>query len=236
MKTNFQKVSQESRIKTVKETTETLKHKCSPACFRPEKRPKPKNLRKVSLGDVYVASNGKCYSKRGVGNWREVLSVTFGWTSEGFTLMWEPAEQLHIHSLGGMTIGKLVDEKEIRPDEKYHFTEAAKKAKQKGRKLVETERSYGAIAKGIIGLAPKRSRKPKGIGRGAPGAARSEFSKEVVRLKTKGISERVAIEAMVKWSSDRGRPIAGPFKTSIKQRVRRGYRRLKKQDTQMEVL
>jgi len=166
----------------------------------------------------------------------EVLGLTFGWSAEGFTLIWERAEQLHIHSPGGRTIGKYVNEKEIRPDEKYHFIEAAKREKQKGRRLVETERSYGAIAKEIIGLAPKRSRKSKGIGRGAPGAPRSEFSREVVRLKTKGVLESVAIEAMVKWSRDHGRPIAGPFKTSIKQRVKRGYRRLKKQDTQMEVL
>ncbi len=235
MRTNFQKVSQQSRIKTVKETTETIEHKCSPVCFRPEKRLKPKNLRKVNLGDVYVASDGKCYSKRGVGNWMEVLGLTFTWTVDGFTLMWEPAEQLHMHSLGGRTIGKLVNEKEIRPDENYHFTQAAKKAKQKGRRLVETERSYGAIAKEIIGLAPKRSREPKGIGRGAPGIPRSAFSKEVVRLKTKGIVESVAVDAMVKWSRDHGRPIAGPFKTSIRQRVKRGYRRLKKHDTQIEV-
>jgi hypothetical protein len=67
----------------------------------------------------------------------QVLGLTFTWSIEGFTLMWEPAEQFHIHSPGGRTIGKHVDEKEIRPDEHYHFTQAAKKEKQKGRKLVE---------------------------------------------------------------------------------------------------
>jgi len=91
--------------------------------------------------------------------------------------MWEPAEQMHIHSRGGRTIGKIVDEKEIRPGERYYFTQAAKKAKQKGRRLVDTERSYGAIAKEIIGLAPKRSREPKGTGRGAPGAAKRVFKR-----------------------------------------------------------
>lgn len=155
----------------------------------------------------------------------EVLGVSFTWSVYGFTLMWEPAEQFHIHSPGGRTIGKHVDEKEIRPDENYHFTQAAKKAKQKGRKLVETERSYRAVAKKIIGLAPKRSREPKGTGRGAPGMPRSDFSKAVVRLKSEGVLESLAVDAMVRWSSDHGLPIAGPFKTSIKQRTRRWYRR-----------
>jgi hypothetical protein len=154
----------------------------------------------------------------------EVLGLTFAWTAEGFTLMWQPAEELHIHSPGGRTIGKIVDEKEIRPDEKYHFTQAANKAKQKGKKLVETERSYGAIAKKIIGLAPKRSREPKGTGRGAPGIPRSLCSKEVVRLKAEQIPEDLAIDAMVKWSREHDQPIAGPHRTSIKQRVRRWYR------------
>jgi len=221
--TNFQSVSKKSRVKTVRETTEIIEHKCSPACFRPDKRPKPTNLRKVSLGFVYVAADGKCYLKEGFRNWMQVLGLTFTWSIEGFTLMWEPAEQLHIHSPGGRTIGKHVAEKEIRPDENYHFTQAAKKAKQKGRKLVETERSYGAVAKRIIGVAPKRRRVPKGTGRGAPGMPRSSFSKEVVRLKSEGIPERIAVDAMVKWSSDHGHPIAGPFKTSIKQRTRRWY-------------
>ena len=139
--------------------------------------------------------------------------------------MWELAEQFHIHSPGGRTIGKHVDEKEIRPDENYHFTEAAKKEKQKGRKLVETERSYGAVARSIIGVAPKRSRVPKGTGRGAPGMPRSDFSKAVMRLKNEGVPEGLAVEAMVRWSSDRSLPIAGPYKTSIKQRTRRWYRR-----------
>lgn len=225
MRTNFQNVSKKSRIKTVRETIETIEHKCSPACFRPEKRPKPKNLRRVNLGYVYVGPDGKCYSSRGFGNWTEVLGLEFGWSAEGFTLMWESAEQLHIHSRGGKTIGKIVDEKEIRPDENYYFTEAAKKAKKKGRKLVDTERSYRAVAKRIIGLAPKRSREAKGTGRGAPGMPRSDFSKAVVRLKNEGVPERLAVDAMVRWSSDHGLPIAGPYKTSIKQRTRRWYRR-----------
>jgi hypothetical protein len=164
----------------------------------------------------------------------EVLGVTFGWSIEGFTLMWEPAEQMHIHSRGGRTIGKIVDEKEIRPGERYYFTQAAKKAKQKGRRLVDTERSYGAIAKEIIGLAPKRSREPKGTGRGAPGLPRSAFSKEVVRLRAEQKPENVAVDAMVKWSRDHGHPVAGPYKTSIKQRVMRWYRRLEKRDTEIE--
>lgn len=225
MTTKFQNVSKHSRVKTVRETTRTIEHKCTPACFRQGKRPKPKNLHKVDLGYVYIAPDGKCYSKEGFGNWMQVLGLTFTWSIEGFTLMWEPAEQLHLHSPGGRTIGKHVDEREIRPDENYHFTQAAKKAKQKGRKLVETERSYGAIAKKIIGVAPKRSRVPKGTGRGAPGMPRRPFSKEVVRLKSEGISESFAVDAMVKWSTDHGHPIAGPFKTSIKQRTRRWYRR-----------
>lgn len=235
MRTKFQNVSKHSRIKTVRETTETIEHKCTPACFRPEKRPKPKNLYKVNLGSVYVAPDGKCYSRRGLGSWMEVLGLTFAWTAEGFSLMWEPAEQLHIHSRGGRTIGKTVDEKEIRPNEKYHLTQAANKAKQKGRRLVETERSYGAIAKRIIGLAPKRSREPKGTGRGAPGMPRSAFSKEAVRLKAEGIPESVAVDAMVQWSLNHGCPIAGPHRTSIKQRVMRWYRRRKKHDTEIEV-
>lgn len=137
LKTKFRQVagSKHSRIKTVRETIETIEHKCTSACFRREKRANPKNLQKVNLGYVYVSPDGKCYSRTGIANWMEVLGLTFGWSPEGFTLIWKPAEQLHIHSQGGRTIGKIVDEKEIRPDEKYHFTEAVKKAKRRAESL-----------------------------------------------------------------------------------------------------
>lgn len=64
---------------------------------------------------------------------------------------------------------------------------------------------------------------------------RSDFSKEVVRLKTEGIPESVAVDGMIKWSLDHNYAIAGPHRTSIKQRVMRWYHRSKKHDTEIEV-
>lgn len=236
MATKFRKVkgSKQSRIKTVQETTETIEHHCTPVCFKPQIRAKPKNLHKVNLGDIHVAPDGRCYSRRGGGEWLEIVALNFGIAEGRFVIMFEPGEQPHIHSHGGRTIGKITCEKEIRVGEMYHFVEAAKKSKRKGRKLIETQRYFGAIARDVIGKAPKRKRATKGTGRGAPGVPRSPFSKELVRLMTEGTSKTRAVELMVSWSRDHGHPVAGSYKTGIKQRVGRWYRR-KKAETQNDV-
>jgi hypothetical protein len=46
------------KIKHVEETTKTYEHQCTPACFKQHRIPPPPDLRRVSLGYVYVSSDG----------------------------------------------------------------------------------------------------------------------------------------------------------------------------------
>src|SRR5262245_22401963 len=90
VKTKFRKVKaqQASRIKTVEETTQTIEHRCTEACFQPERRSRPRNLSRVNLGYVYVDPWGRCYSQRGFDEWMEVLGLSFAIVEGRFALMW----------------------------------------------------------------------------------------------------------------------------------------------------
>jgi hypothetical protein len=139
--------------------------------------------------------------------------------------MFEPTIQHHIHSPGGKTISKYVTEKEIRVDAAFHAQEAAKKLKPKVRNLREAQNYLDAQAAKVIHHAPKSRKQIKGTGRGAPGAPRSDFSKEVVRLFNENQSEKKAVEIMLDWIKHHEK---SPQKTSVKKQVHYWYSRLKK--------
>lgn len=220
---NSQLVKESSRVKTVKETTKVHEHKCTPECFKPVRSPTPPGLRRVSLGYVYVSSDGGFYMKWGKGEWLPVEGMEFLHGPGGVLRMFRPTVQLHIHSPGGRTIAKAVTRKEVRPGEEYHAREAAKKLKRKGRKLREAQNFLDAEAAKVIRHAPKKRKPPKGTGRGAPGQPRSPFSKEVVRLHAAGVPESAAVEQMIVWLKERGEPVTPLRRDNIRKRVRRGF-------------
>jgi len=220
---NSQLVKESSRIKTVKETTKVHEHKCTPECFRPVRRPTPPGLRRVSLGHVYVSSDGGFYMKWGKDEWLPVEGMDFLHGHGGVLRMFRPTVQLHIHSPGGRTMAKAVTQKEVRPDEGYHAQEAAKKLKRKGRGLKEAQNFLDSEAAKVIQYAPKRRKSPKGTGRGAPGQPRSPFSKEVVRLREAGMRESAVVEQMTVWLRESGQPATPLHRDSIRRRVHRVF-------------
>jgi hypothetical protein len=115
--------------------------------------------------------------------------------------MFEPAIQLHIHSPGGRTYAKAVKKKEIKVDEAFHAREAAKKLKRKVSNSREAQNYLDAEAARIIPHAPKSRKRPEGIGRGAPGEPRSDFSREVIRLFNEDVSEKRAVQVMLESHS-----------------------------------
>src|SRR4051812_35721934 len=93
-----------SKVKTVKETTILREHRCTEECFKPARRRTPPNLRRVSLGYIYMSSNGRFYHPWGEGEWLSVEGVDFLHRQDGALIkMFKPTEQLHIHSHGGRT-------------------------------------------------------------------------------------------------------------------------------------
>lgn len=217
-----------TRVKIVKETAEFSVHQCGPACLNPPPRPTPKNLRKISLGYIYNSDEG-FFIKWGKDDWLPVEGVTFCRTTDGrLVKMFEPAIQLHIHSPGGKTYAKAVQEKEIKVDEAFHAREAARKLKRKVSSLREAQNYLDAEAARIIPHAPKSRRQPKGVGRGAPGEPRSDFSREVVRLFNEGVGEENAVRMMLEWIK---RHENSPHKTSVKKLVRRWYSELRKKSS-----
>lgn len=221
---NSRLVKESSRIKTVKETTKVHEHKCTPECFKPVRRPTPPGLRRVSLGYVYMSSDGGFYTKWGKDDWLPVEGMDFCYRLDGkLVRMFRPTIQLHIHSPGGRTIAKAVTRKEIRPDEEYHAHEAAKKLKRKGRRLKEAQNFLDSAAAKVIRHAPKKRTPPKGTGRGAPGLPRSAFSKEVVRLRETGLNEDAVVERMIIWLREHGQPATPLHRTSIRKRVHRWF-------------
>ena len=222
-------VEESSRTKTVKETMKVYKHKCTAECFKPPRKRAPPGLRRVSLGYVYISSNGGCYTKWGKDEWLPVEGMDFGQRMDGKLFrMFHPTVQLHIHSPGGMLISKSVSEKEIKPNEKYHAQEVAKLRKRKGDNLQGTVRYFGTIARDEIHYAPKKRKPPKGTGRGAPGQPRSPFSKKVVSLRNAGTPEHVAVEEMINWQREQGQPITPLDRSGIKKRVHRWFKPPKK--------
>jgi hypothetical protein len=222
-------IEESSRIKTVEETMKVYEHKCTAECFKPLRRPTPPDLRRVSLGYVYMSSNGGIYTKWGKGGWLPVDGMDFGQKTNGALFkIFHPTVQLHIHSPGGRTLAKTVTEKEITPDEKYHAQEAVKIRKRKGDNLKETLRFFGPIAREEIHYAPKKRRPPKSTGRGAPGQPRRPFSKKVVSLRNEGMTEHQVVNEMIIWLREQGQSVTPPQRSSIRKRVHRWFLPLKK--------
>lgn len=211
-----------SEVKTVKviKTTKEV-HRCTPACFNRPPKPKPPNLRKISLGYLYE-SDGVLYTKFGK-DWMAVVGLEFWFMRGRLHKMWDPVEQLHIHSPGGRTMAVSTSEKEIKTGPKYHARESVKKLKEKGYGRQAARLFLGEEVAKRIDKAPKRKRASKGTGRGAPGHPRSQFSREVVRLRDEGKLELETLSLMIEWSRHRGEPVAGPHRNHIKRRVRRWY-------------
>lgn len=70
--------------------------------------------------------------------------------------MWEPAEQFHIHSRGGKTIGKIVDDKEIRPDEIITLLRLRRRQKRKANRhevLHGISLDYGTKRNGLKAIS-----------------------------------------------------------------------------------
>jgi hypothetical protein len=172
-------IEESNRTKTVEETLKVYEHKCTAECFKPPRKRTPPGLRQISLGYIYMSSNGGFYTKWGKGEWLPVSGLDFGQKMNGELFkIFNPTVQLHIHSPGGMLISKAVTEKEIKQNEKYHAQQVAKLRKRKGDNLQGTVRFFGTIARDEIHYAPKKRKPPKGTGRGAPGQPRSHFSKK----------------------------------------------------------
>lgn len=217
-------VRESSTIKTIKETTKVYEHKCTPECFHPVRRPPPPGLRRVSLGYVYMSSDGGFYTRWGKDQWLPVEGMDFCYgPGGGMMRMFKPTVQLHIHSPGGRTTAKDITRTQVRPGEEYYAQEAAKKLKRKGRKLKEAQNFLGAEAAKVIRHAPKKRTPPKGTGRGAAGQPRSLFSKEVVRLREMGMSEGEVVERIIVWLRKHGQPATPLHRSSIKKRVHRWF-------------
>jgi hypothetical protein len=222
-------VKESSRIKAVKETTKVYEHKCTSKCLEPRRSPTPPGLRRVSLGYVYMSSDGEFYIKWGDGEWLPVDGMDFGYRLDGRLIkIFNPTVQLHIHSPGGRTIAKAVTQKTIRPDERYHVREAAKRRMRKGDNLKQTQRFLDAEAAKVVPYAPKKRKPPKGTGRGAPGQPRSPFSKEVITLREAGMPEKEVIKKMIAWLREQGQPATPAHRSSIRKRVRRWFLPAKK--------
>lgn len=221
------KVKESSRLKTVQIITRTFEHQCAPECFKKSHKPKPKGLRKLSLGYVYQSSDGRFYIPWGDDDWLPVDRMTFGYLAgtRRVVMMFEPAVQLHIHSPGGKTVGKETIQKNYKVDESYHTQLAAKMRQKKGDNLRATQGYLAAEAKKIIDPAPRHRRTLKGNGHGAPGRPRTEQGGKVVALFGANISEEVAIDHMIDWYAQRELRAS---KEGIKKLVRRWYRSLKK--------
>ena len=226
MKTRFTSTGKpKTRVKVIKETTEFSEHRCTKDCLSSPPRPMPKNLRRISLGYIYDSDEGY-FIKWGKNDWLQVVGLTFAGASGGrLVKMFEPAFQMHIHSPGGRTIARATKEKEIRANESFFAQEAAKKKKRKGYNLRQTQNYLGAEAAKVISHAPKKRRKPKGVGRGAPGRPRSEFSKKVVSLFNEGRTEPAAVGLMTQWCKEQ---MPAPQESSVKKLVHRWYSRLRK--------
>jgi hypothetical protein len=222
-------IDESSRIKTVEETTKIYEHKCNPACFRPLRKRTPPDLRRVNLGHVYMSSDGGFYIRFDDGDWLPVEGMDFGRTTDGKLFkIFNPTVQLHIHSPGGRTIAKAVEEKEIDADEHYHAEEVAKKRARKGDNLIDMARFFGATARKVKGYAPKKRKQPKGTGKGAPGQPRRPFSKKVVALRDAGTPEHKVVEEMIIWLREQGEHVTPLDHSNIKKRVHRWFLLAKK--------
>ena len=222
------------KVNTIRFTTVTAEaHRCSPQCFNRPPKPKPSNLRRLSLGNLYE-SGGVLYTKFG-NEWMAVVGLEFWFDRDGLHRMWEPAEQMYIHSPGGRTFAKYTSEAGVKTDAAYLARESVKKLKKKGHGRQFARKFLGDEVARQIEKASKHKSAPKGTGRGAPGQPRKPFTIEVVRLREAGKSEEEAFELMIAWSKQQHQPVAGPYRNYIKRRVHRWYVLTKKKGTQIGV-
>jgi hypothetical protein len=222
-------VEKNSKLKMIEETTTIYEHKCTPKCFRPMRRPKPPNLRRVSLGYIYMSSDGRFYHPWGKGDWLSVEGVDFCYRLDGALVkFFRPTVQLHIHSPGGRTTSKQTTHKEIRPGAGYYAQEAAKQIRHGGANLQATQRFLAREAAKVVPHAPKNRKPLKGTGRGAPGQPRSLFSKQVVDLRNKGVNEAQVVESMLKWLREQGERVTPLNRSGVRKRVHRWFSRSKK--------
>lgn len=218
----FKKIanSKKQRVKTVKVTTRLSEHICTPDCFHKQPESKPRNLKKVSLGEVYQDDEGRFFTAWGEDDFLEVTGADFLTKSDGrMSLMFHPKEQLHIHSPGGKTIAKLITECEFRPSPDYYATEAAKKLKRRKKNLREAQSYLASKAAEVIPHAPRRSKPVKGTGRGAPRMPRSALGREIVRLLNSGIGRSEVLKKSVEFAKAKQIPIAGTHLKKIKKQV-----------------
>lgn len=222
-------VKKSSNVKTIRETTTIYEHTCTPECFRRVRRPTPPDLRRVSLGYIYMSSDGGFYHPWGSGDWLAVEGVDFAHRQGGkLMMMFKPTVQLHIHSPGGRTTSKRVTHTNIRPGAGYYAQEAAKKIRHEGANLQATQRFLASEAAKVIPHAPKKRKPPKGTGRGAPGYPRSSFSKQVVALSDANMAEDKIVEHMIVWLREHGKPATPLHRNSIRKRVHRWFLTTKK--------
>lgn len=227
----FKKIanSKKQRVKTVKVITRLAEHKCTPDCFHKrlnESQP-PRKLKKVSLGDVYQDDEGRFYTEWGEDEWLEVTGADFLINSAGhLCLMFQPKEQLHIHSPGGRTVAESITEREFRPSTDYHATEAAKKLKRKKQNLKQAQNYLSSKAAEIIPRAPKHKKPIKGTGRGAPMQPRNLMGREIVRLLQTGVNKSETLRKSIEFAQTQHLQIAGSNLKKIKKQINFWHKKL----------
>lgn len=221
----FKKVpnSKKKKVKIVEVITEESEHICTDECFKPRKKPIPKNLRKVDLEDIYRDNEGRCYSKRGDKDFLEITGLSFALGPGGLHILFHPANQLHIHSRGGKTIERTTVKRNARVTDEFHSTKAAKKLKRKGLNLHDSLRKISSDVKKVIPKATKRKSPVKGTGRGAPGIPRTDLGKETVKLIDEGKSKKEIFAEIIKWATNNSIPVAGPHQVRFKKQVDRWW-------------
>jgi hypothetical protein len=226
----FKKVpgARKEKTKTIDIITEESVHVCTDECFKPRKKRKPRGLQKVSLGHIYQDEEGSFYHEWGDGDWLEITGVTFLGASKGKVhLMFEPKEQLHIHSPGGKTIAQTTKQRNSRKDYDYYSEEAAKKLKRKGYNRGESLKKISSKVSEVIPKAPKRKKPVKGTGHGALGVPRTPLTKEIVRLINQDKSKKQVLSEVTEWAKNNSISVAGPHKIKIKKQVDRWWTKIK---------
>lgn len=209
----------QKETKTVDIVTEQSEHLCTDDCFEPREKIKPRGLKKIPLGYVYQDNKGRFFQEFGEGEWLEVTGLLFSIASGGACLIFEPKEQLHIHSRGGKTVARTTSQRNSEADYDYYSSEAAKKLKKKGLNLRNSLEKIASKVKEEIPKAPKKRKPVKGTGHGAAGVPRTPLTEEVVRLIGAGKSKTQVLNEMLQWAVNNSISVAGPHKNNIKKLV-----------------
>lgn len=209
----------QKETKTVDIITEQTEHICTDECFKPRKKIKPRGLRKIHLGYVYQDRKGRFFQKLGDGDWLEVKGLTFSVFSGGACLLFEPKQQLHIHSRGGKTITQTTRQRNSEADYDYYSSKAAKKLKEQGLNLKKSLEKIASKVKEEIPKAPKKKKPIKGTGHGAAGIPRTQLTAEIARLIDDGKSKVQVLNETLQWARNNLINVSGPHKNSIKKKV-----------------